>query len=120
MNRRGMPCEGKLSSDFCMNGGTCYYFKHRNKIDYHCVCEKQFSGDRCETDKTLTDEILSSKVPCQEPFRSDFCQNQGVCYALIFSNSFEYHCECPDGYKGYQCEEKTLDGFYGTGLKSHH
>lgn len=62
-------------------------------------------------------KYLTTKVPCGEPYKSHFCLNQGICYQLFIQNTLEYRCECTNNYHGYKCEEKALEGFYGTGLK---
>lgn len=60
---------------------------------------------------------MGNKEPCAEPHKTDFCFNKGTCYTLMFNQSPEYHCECPDGFHGLRCDYKVLDGFYGNGLK---
>lgn len=113
-----MPCVGDYSAEWCMNGGTCYVIKHQDKFHYHCTCLEHFSGDRCIKDNRVNEsEMTGNKGPCDEPYKSDFCQNGGACYTLKFGGQPEYHCECPAGFNGYKCEYKTFDGFYGNGPK---
>ncbi|XP_070498843.1 lactadherin-like [Chironomus tepperi] len=112
-----LPCVGDYSSEWCMNGGTCYVLKHQDKLHYHCTCLEHFSGERCIKDNRETEvEVTRNKEPCNEPYKTNFCLNNGTCYILKYSGHPEYHCECPTGFNGYKCEEKTLDGFYGNGL----
>ena len=111
-----MPCEGEFSSEWCLNGATCYVVKHSK--DYHCSCTEHFTGVRCAQDKRREKEVTPPKIPCDEPYKSTFCLNEGTCYVLLmFNDKPEFHCVCPEGFSGYQCEEKSLDGYYGNGLK---
>ena len=45
----------------CLNGGSCV----DGLNNYSCNCETGFTGDHCETSKTLDTFVCSMKLFCQ-------------------------------------------------------
>jgi len=128
------PCESLP----CQNGGSCIA---RNST-YDCVCLPGMTGQKCETNQTLSDSCSLS--PCQngglcytyagqpfcicpsrasgryceygsfDPCDSSPCLNDGKCISR--NNTFE--CACPRGTTGNQCEIKGISiSFHSHRLK---
>lgn len=49
-------------------------------------------------------------APCPQKLHESFCLNGGTCFMAIQ----EPYCHCSNGFIGYRCEEKSLDGHYNV------
>lgn len=56
------------------------------------------------TPPTPFSEIVSKK-PCDTQYNEHFCLNEGKCFMDL--QPFEVYCECPSGFAGKRCDEKT-------------
>ncbi|CAK8697931.1 unnamed protein product [Clavelina lepadiformis] len=97
---KGPPC----ASDPCVNGGIC---SETEDFDFQCACEDGYIGKSCEIDDF---------PPCF----SNPCQNDGNCTDIsnpAAATSDEeneyitryngYHCSCPPGYGGTNCDTEV-------------
>lgn len=122
-----LACSMEIEKNWCYNGGSCVSVKVNNEYYYHCICKEPFTGHRC----ILTSNKIkaNNKVPsrkqtedqsfkefCEEPYKSNFCNNGGTCVVIRFHNIPHYYCECLDSYSGDRCEYKGYEGTYQGGL----
>lgn len=50
---------------------------------------------------------------CTGNFEKAYCLNKGVCWNFVIDYKITLlSCQCPDGYQGERCEEKSLSGTY--------
>jgi len=77
----------------CRNGGTCL-----DQImigTYECVCQKSWSGENCETLRSIDDF---------DSCESDTCWNGGTCQ----DDGFSITCRCGSGFGGNRCETEGI------------
>ena len=87
----GRQCEqDKCLSIFCRNGG----YGHRMDGRCVCVCEKGFTGEKCEN-------TLSEYLPCIN------CDNGGICRILNGTKV----CQCSPEFAGPTCNIRVPTGF---------
>ena len=124
--------QSRCNDSVCLNGGTCFELKGFQ--EFRCECPSHFTGHRCEQkslegtyqiDKTKKQDRYDHISECEEPYKSDFCLNEGVCYFHRYHEASFYSCDCAKHFTGHRCEEKALEGSYGGGMKlrvgrSHH
>ena len=119
IENRILTCEQVFGRNMCRNKGTCVV----DNKEYRCVCADNFSGKHCEkrivNNPKAPEESTSTtfKTVCDEPYKSVFCHNTGICYQIMFHGMPEYSCECPYGFHGHRCEFKALNGFYGNSIQ---
>lgn len=89
----GADCQIDVcASALCSEHGSCsarYLGRSVPVIEKACICEDTWLGERCD------------RSPCVE---MDIDCGTGLCIAL---SETEATCECPDGYFGANCEERS-------------
>uniref|UniRef100_A0A5S6QM50 EGF-like domain-containing protein n=1 Tax=Trichuris muris TaxID=70415 RepID=A0A5S6QM50_TRIMR len=98
-------CDPRQSGEFCQHQiNPCRFHTCRNKaqcekIDdymYKCICKAGVIGLHCQ----IILDICELRSPC----------GVGEC-VLDSNNSYGYHCKCPAGYRGWQCELPSFNFF---------
>ncbi|XP_068922028.1 protein delta homolog 2 isoform X2 [Petaurus breviceps papuanus] len=79
----GLHCERCVRMPGCQHG-TCHQ-------PWQCICRSGWAGKFCDKDE----HICTKQPPCQ---------NGGKC---VYEGDGEYHCMCPPGFHGHNCERKT-------------
>lgn len=113
----------RCHDSICLNGGRCVEMIELNEI--RCECAGFFYGQFCEEKQPEgTYKVNRTKhmeydhiSACDEPYKSDFCLNEGVCFHHQYLDASFYSCECSSHFYGQRCEEKALSGSYGGGMK---
>ncbi|XP_068223129.1 low-density lipoprotein receptor-related protein 1 isoform X3 [Palaemon carinicauda] len=92
-NTTGARCE-KIDgcTDFCLNKGLC---KKQEDGTPYCICQRFFTGDRCDQCKKLK------------------CYNGGICRPnrKRGNEEAEPFCSCAPGYHGASCTFFVCDGY---------
>lgn len=70
-----------------------------------------------KNDKTFKQDEYSHVELCEGLYETDFCLNNGTCYIHKYRDAQIYVCDCTSHYVGQRCEEKSLEGSYGGGMK---
>ena len=99
----GSSCEIDLCADAdCGEHGACaarYLGGDMAVSQKQCICEGEWQGEKCD------------KNPCAQ--LGIDCSGRGTCVAL---SDTQATCECPDGYFGSYCEERSpCEGFCENG-----
>ena len=121
----GLSCEipyqeCRYTSGFavCYHGGSCLDEAPTSWDDNSPVCNcgtadldgAQYGGRNCEV-------VTNQPNPCQE--YESYCMNGGVC-----SNEPDpttgFHCQCPPGFTGRQCQTAVVKPQGDCNLKCHH
>lgn len=69
-------------------------------------------------DKTLKQDQKYQHIElCEGLYEAEYCLNGGTCYTHKYPGGQVYVCECSSHYHGVRCEEKSLEGSYGGGMK---
>ncbi|XP_034504097.1 protein delta homolog 2 isoform X1 [Ailuropoda melanoleuca] len=79
----GLHCERCVRMPGCQHG-TCHQ-------PWQCICHTGWAGKFCDKDE----HICTMQTPCR---------NGGQC---VYDGGGEYHCECPPGFHGRDCERKA-------------
>ena len=80
--------QNSCASDPCLNSGTCSNVRY----GYSCACPSTHFGKLCDTPN--------------DPCYNSPCLNDGICEGV--NRSHIYHCHCPHGYGGHNCEQKPF------------
>ncbi|KAL7567794.1 hypothetical protein ACA910_000546 [Epithemia clementina (nom. ined.)] len=99
------PCQSSQDEPYCLHGGVCN--SEPDPTGSHCACTNGFTGQRCETAISATEEDCNLK-----------CHHDGTCQFLSIHNDDGdendgvapwgswngMYCQCLMGYSGVQCE----------------
>ncbi|CAD7926788.1 unnamed protein product [Amoebophrya sp. A25] len=113
------PCDTYPSP--CKCGGECVPCPECTGKQYQCKCSEIFRGDSCEhlvcppgfVGRGNEDGNCGSCAPVDatNPCDPNPCQHNGAC--SVIGDTFTYQCNCPQDYKGINCEELICpDGFF--------
>lgn len=69
------------------------------------------------TDKQFKQDAYQHVHLCDGLYATDFCLNGGTCFIHKYYEAQIFVCECAEFYHGSRCEEKSLEGSYGGGMK---
>ncbi|KAI3382076.1 hypothetical protein SNEBB_000637 [Seison nebaliae] len=132
----GVRCEvpiASCSNHKCENGGTCTRI---NATAVHCNCLDDYYGDHCEYvyicsptantcqngGKCITGEYSHNfRCECPIPYYGEKCEQINPCLRLpcahdgvcINKDISDYYCDCPYGFSGKQCMNKTVNCVMG-------
>ncbi|XP_068705343.1 fibropellin-1-like isoform X2 [Montipora foliosa] len=120
----------------CQNGATCRF--ENGKVQ--CLCKGKFTGPTCSEcgcpkgNPTADPPIFAQKCDAEgecycesdmnqvkngclrledpNPCLSNPCQNGGTCVTIDINGGKAYLCECPEGFKGINCEQAVCTPGY--------
>jgi hypothetical protein len=85
----------------CKHGQCLQQF---NSDTYYCNCTTGFTGPDCGSGSAAADSPTAAVKAADTTGCSIDCK-RGTCKPVL--NSYEYYCECPTGYTGWDCGVTT-------------